>query len=162
MTDLTTKTSPELVILHNSLNPDKPLKSWNSRKAHLITRIEALQAKADKEQEAENRRKAKEARDPNGPTIRDVSLEWLCKAAFFEDKTKKSSPENHVSADHPSARSVGFSYYEILDEVKKAFPYGKTSAACLRWYAVKIRVEEEGFEGHKLPQRRPRASPAKN
>lgn len=94
-------------------------------------------------------------------TIREASLDWLCHVDHYEDKTKKSGPDNRVPADHSQARSVGLPYLSIIDAIKEEFPGAQTSVACLRWYAVKVRVEEFGYEGYKLVQRRPRAKPSK-
>lgn len=99
--------------------------------------------------------------DQSTRTIREASLDWLCHVDHYEDKTKKSGPDNRVPADHPQARSVGLPYLSIIDAIKEEFPGAQTSVACLRWYVVKVRVEEFGYEGYKLVQRRPRAKPSK-
>lgn len=92
-------------------------------------------------------------------TIRDASLDLLCHVAYYEDKTRKPSDENRVPSDHKNARSVGIAYDEIIRRIQEEFPGCQTSVACLRWYAVKVRVEERGYEGLRLPQRRPRVRP---
>ena len=94
-------------------------------------------------------------------TIRIAALELLCEAVYYEDKSKNPGPENVVDADHPKARSVGIPYLEIIDRIKAEFPEAETSAACLRWYAVKVRAGEFGYEDFTLVQRRPRAKPVK-
>lgn len=95
----------------------------------------------------------------SGRTIRETSLHWLCAVDYFEDKNKKSGDDNRVSATHKDARSVGFEYRRIIEEVQKEHPGANTSVACLRWYSVKVRVGEFGYENYKLAQRRPRAKP---
>ena len=95
-------------------------------------------------------------------TIREASLEWLCHVVYYEAKTKKSDAENrNISHTDKNARSVGLSYSEIIDRIQAEFPGAKTSVACLRWYAVKVRANEFGYEGYNLVQRRPRAKPSK-
>lgn len=103
---------------------------------------------------------ADEPLEPTGArTIRAAAIELLCHVAYHEDRNKKSDPSNRVEAAQPGARSVGIAYDEIIDAIKDEFPDANTSVACLRWYSVKIRVEEHGYEGLRLPQRRPRAKP---
>lgn len=48
-------------------------------------------------------------------------------------------------------KEYGLSYEDILAAIKAEFPNGKTSLACLRWYAVQLRERNE-----KVPNR-PRA-----
>lgn len=88
-------------------------------------------------------------------------MDLLCHVDYYEDRTKASSADNRVAADHPQARSVGLPYLEIVRRVRDEFPGANTSVACLRWYSVKMRVEEFGYEGYRLAQRRPRARPSK-
>jgi len=146
--ELQSMTNAELVGVYNELGPEKPLTTWKRGKDILIDRIKELQAqKAPKKRE--------------GPTIRETALDLLCEVAYYEDKTLKSSPENVVAEDHPNARSVGIPYLEIIERIKGQFDGAKTSVACLRWYAVKIRAEEFGYEDYRLVQRRPRAKPVK-
>ncbi|AKQ75798.1 hypothetical protein FDH82_gp08 [Roseobacter phage RDJL Phi 2] len=92
-------------------------------------------------------------------TIKAASVDLLCHVAYYENRDEKSSDDNRVEADDPKARSVGLAYDEIIARIQEEFPGCNTSVACLRWYSVKIRVEEHGYEGLKLPQRRPRAKP---
>jgi hypothetical protein len=148
MTDYSAMTGNELVDEYNGLNPDKPLsKPWKSGKDKLIGMVKELKAQRAKEAAAEEPAR----------TIRVASLELMCQVDYYEDKTKKPGPDNRVPADHPNARSVGLPYLDIIDLIKDEFPGAKTSAACLRWYAVKARVEEFGYEGYRLVSRRPRA-----
>lgn len=146
---LFSKTNAELVEIYNSLNPTKPLKQWKQSKKALIERIETLWIFEDDKLEQI---------DVSDMTIRDASLELLSAVDFYEDKKLSSSDDNRVSKDHPNARSVGFSYDAVLTQIQKAFPEARTSVACLRWYSVKVRGLESGFEDYTLPQRRPRAS----
>lgn len=148
-------TNAQLVEVHNGLvqyDPDvNPLKNWKGKKDVLIDRIKGLEAKKPSEPKAKKE---------DGPTIREVALQLLGEVVYYEDKAKKSSPDNVVEADHPNARSVGIPYLEIIDRIKQQFPEAQTSVACLRWYAVKVRAEEFGYEGYRLAQRRPRAKPS--
>lgn len=146
--ELLAKTGSELVDIHNGLNPPKPLnKPWKKSKDELVGIIIDLGYGKDKKTE--------------GRTIRETALDLLCTVDYFEDKTQRSSPDNRVKSDHPEARSVGLPYLTIIDEIKAQFPDAQTSVACLRWYAVKVRAEEFGYEGYRLAQRRPRAKPVK-
>lgn len=98
---------------------------------------------------------------PKEGTIRKFALDLLCEVDYYEDKTKPSNGENFVTSDHPQARSVGYTYAAIIDKILDEFPKAGTSVACLRWYAVKIRGEEFGYQGFKLAQRRPRSAKVK-
>lgn len=90
-------------------------------------------------------------------TIRALAVVLLCRIDFYEDHSKVSSVDNRVTKDHPNAYSVGISYKEVLKIIHETFPNCKTTVACLRWYSVKIRVEEPGYENLDLVQRRPRS-----
>lgn len=91
-------------------------------------------------------------------TIKAASVELLCHVSHYEDRDAKPGTTT-VEATDPKARSVGLAYDEIIRRVQDEFPGCSTSVACLRWYAVKIRVGEHGYEDLRLPQRRPRAKP---
>ena len=52
-----------------------------------------------------------------------------------------------------NGRNVGLAYNEILRQIKSEFPEGKTSIACVRWYATHMRER-----GENLPIR-PRSLP---
>lgn len=168
MTDYTAMTGSELVDEYNGLDPEKPLsKPWKSGKDKLIAMIEDLKKQRSAEKKAAAKKAADAARkqqdleeekdEKPARTIRVASLELMCQVDYYEDKTKKPGPDNRVPADHPNARSVGLPYLDIIDLIKDEFPGAETSVACLRWYAVKARVEEFGYEGYRLVSRRPRA-----
>jgi len=76
--------------------------------------------------------------------------------SFSGDFVQGGLVVGRVEAGAKGARSVGIPYDEIIRRIKDEFPEAKTTAACLRWYAVKVRVEEFGYEGFRLSQRRPR------
>ena len=168
MTNLATQSNAELVGIYNGLCPDKPLSSWKGRKDVLIGRIHALAEKSSASPESDTAPKATEkvsadetVQNKTGKqdarTIRAAATELLCKTEYHEDRNVKSGPENVVDAGHKGAHSVGIPYDEIIDRIRVEFPDCQTTVACLRWYSVKIRVEEHGYEGLRLPQRRPRA-----
>ena len=94
-------------------------------------------------------------------TIRSVAVDLLCLVDHHENRNKNPSLTNMVESDHPHSRSVGLPYDEIIRQIRARFPQCHTSVACLRWYSVKIRVEESGYEGLRLPQRRPRVKSRK-
>lgn len=91
-------------------------------------------------------------------TIKAASIEWLCHVEYYEDRAAKPGT-TVVEPGHKGARSVGLTYDEVIRRVQAEFPGCNTSVACLRWYAVKIRVGEHGYKDLRLPQRRPRATP---
>lgn len=95
---------------------------------------------------------------PAKGTVRHMALELLCAVDYYEDKTQTPTPVNRVPADHPNARSVGYSYSEICDAINRRWPNkpDPTRPESLRWYAVKVRAGEYGYEGYQLAQRRPR------
>lgn len=164
------------------------LANWKQAKTKLVERIEGLQAQVadaeiddeDDDDEVSPEFEAAMAGEPvtdleeiaeqalalapvsddeSKRTIKSASVDLLCSVAFYENRTEKSGDDNRVEEDHPEARSVGLAYDEIIRRVQEEFPGCKTSVACLRWYSVKIRVEEHGYEDLRLPQRRPRAKP---
>ena len=160
----------ELLARYNEL-ADKPLKAWKGKRSVLedrLAELEAAKAEADAQKAAEKADKSKSAPKATGNTasssgtIVAASLKWLCHVEYYEDSTKKSSEDNRVSANHPKARSVGLPYLEIIERIKEEFPGCDTSVACLRWYSVKVRAAEFGYEGYRLCQRRPRAKPSSN
>lgn len=132
--DLYDMTNQQLVDHHNSLGPVKPLKQYKGKKDDLILKIMELAPR----------------------TVREVALEHLCHTDFFENKLKDPSPDNQVKENHEQARSVGLPYDRVIRLIQDEFPLCNTSVACLRWYAVKVRADEEGYENYILPQRRPR------
>jgi len=153
----------DLVTEHNVLaamsdGEAKPLKAWKRGKDKLIERMVTLDEKYGIKKETK--------------TIRQTAIDLLCATDFYEDRDKKSDPDNmsqnkkafdgvHHPHTNPKGRgrSVGFPYDAIIHSIKEEFPECNTTVACLRWYAVKIRAEEFGYEGLELPQRRPRAKP---
>lgn len=180
-------TNGALVEEHNKLAEAlgaNTLSGWKQAKAKLVERIEGLQAQIadaeiDDEDDADDELTSVTVNSetfeqvdepiteapgepiPDEPkrTIKSTSVDLLCHVAFYENRTEKSSDENRVEADNTEARSVGLAYDEIIRRIQEEFPGCKTSVACLRWYSVKIRVEEHGYEDLRLPQRRPRAKP---
>lgn len=176
--DLQAHTNKELVGIYNGLNPDKPMKAWKGKKTVLIARIQVLREEVlDETTTGTSDDEVKEIPSsiplelevetpkPAG-TIRALAIELLCRIEFHEDRNKKSGTLNRLEESAiettEDVRSVGIPYDKIIPKIKKKFPECQTTVACLRWYAVKIRVEEQGYEGLRLPQRRPRAIPCKS
>ncbi len=173
--DLSTK---ELVGIHNGLNPGGPLTGWKSGKPALIKRIQALRRKTKKEAPRRSRTASaakstpkstakprartgsrKATGKPRSRTIRAAAIELLCETVSYENRDKPVGSDNVVTKGSRHATSVGIPYDEIIRRIKAEFLDCATTVACLRWYAVKIRVEEHGYEGLRLPQRRPRVKP---
>ena len=138
-------------VLAHTLGRDKIKVPWKGKKSALVERVTAMQTELDHEQSA----------GKTGRTIRAAALEHLCHVSHHENRAEKSGPDNVVGPDSPGARSVGLPYDEIIRRLVAEFPLCKTTPECLRWYAVKVRVEEHGYEGLRLPQRRPRVKPRK-
>lgn len=184
-TSLLAKPADELIAIHNTiinrLGKGTPIREWKGKKEALADQVlfglsllaeMGLSVETQEPDQSEDAETAEEQLEVatakmeatsgparSGRTIREASLDLLCHVEFYEDKTKKSADDNMVAADHKNARSVGIAYDEIIRRVQSEFPGCDTSAACLRWYAVKVRVEEKGYEGLRLPQRRPRVKP---
>ena len=129
-------TATKLVDHYNSLNPPVLLKNWKSKKSALIELIDEL--------------------NPSTRTVRESALEYLCHIVSYEDRAENPSVTNVVDKNHKGARSVGLPYDQVIGYIVDEFPACKTTVACLRWYAVKVRAQEDGYEGYCLPQRRPR------
>lgn len=172
MDKLEKETIDKLVGIHNGLSSDKPLKRWKGKKIDLVKRIRTLQKSITKKSEVRAKAKAaatkpvakQRAKAPkkakNSPTIRALAVDLLCEVAYYENPRMKSGPDNRVDKGRKT-RSVGIPYDEILTAIHAEFKGCATTVACLRWYSVKIRVEELGYEGRRLPQRRPRAKSRK-
>lgn len=116
--------------------------------------VEDLKPKKEPKAKAEPKPKKPKAEKSDEPvrTIKQASLELMCVVDFYENKT---TGERDDGPNYTNARSVGLSYTEILRRLADEFPDAKTSVACLRWYAVKVRAGERYYEGYQLPQRRP-------
>ncbi len=163
-------TSRELVGLFNGLaEPEHQIKAWKGKKSVLVARIEVarrgvLDAEASsvaaEVAEVDDAAETETGGASDKRTIRAAAIELLCTVVYHEDRALKGGPDNTVSKNTAGARSVGLPYDEIIRRIVEEFPDCQTSVACLRWYAVKIRVEEFGYEGLRLPQRRPRVKPA--
>ena len=180
-----TFTGPQLIAVYNAIAEETgadPIGSWKKAKSKLIELILAEQTNLPSDEEAETQSAPAEQVDPedvddNGEaletrevsdddeepkrTIVSAALEHMSEIAYYEDKTKKYGDDNRVEADHPNAQSVGVPYRTILERILAEFEGAKTSIACLRWYAVKVNAGDKGYEGHRLPQRRPRAKTVK-
>ena len=152
---LSNMTNRRLAEHHNelahTLGRDKIKVPWKGKKDVLVKRVTAMQTELDHEQSAGKTHR----------TIRAAALEHLCHVSHHENRLEKTGSDNVVESGSPGARSVGLPYDEIIRRLKAEFPLCRTTSECLRWYAVKVRVEEHGYEGLRLPQRRPRVKPRK-
>lgn len=148
--ELMQETVDQLTERYNTLanlNGADPIATkWKNGKEALIEKLRAL-IKID----------TKRLVEIHG-TIRENCLNLMCEAVYFEDRSRDPGPDNRVAAGEKNAFSVGYAYSEIIEKIKEIFPYADTTAACLRWYAVKVRGGEFGYEGYKLAQRRPRTA----
>lgn len=130
-----------------------------------VVSLDAARAKTQQPKAAEKAAASEtkpEAAGNAARTIREAALHWLCFADHYENRDEKSSADNRVAEDHAKARSVGITYLDIIERIKEEFPGCDTSVACLRWYSVKVRMQELGYEGYRLCQRRPRAKPSRS
>lgn len=141
----------------------KRLPSWKGKKDVLVARIltagYGAAPKTEKKPEPKKSAPAKEQGERKR-TVRAASLELLCRVEYYEEKSRGPSDDNRFAEAAPDRRSVGLPYDEILKAITAEFPGAQTSVACLRWYAVKVRVEDAGYENLRLPQRRPRVKPS--
>ena len=155
MTELKDFTGDQLCIIHNKLNPDKPISTWKGRKSMLIKRIERLiKANPCLAEEFKSEGFSVEFSDvPSHTTIRQTAIDLLCHVASYEDVDR-----NRVEPGTLGAYTVGIPYSQILRCIKEDFPDCNTNISCLRRYAVKIRGGELGYEDLILPRRRPRPS----
>lgn len=175
--DLSKATNAELVAEHNRLATIlgiSILKSWKKAKTELMKKVELLTAnvaaitptpasKKSKRTPAPKRQRKSPSAPPRAvgspeDTIRGYALQLLCEVAFYEDKGRKPSRLNRVDDSHKNAGSVGLTYDDILERIHTKFPGSQTSAACLRWYCVKVRASERSYDGFQLPRRRPRST----
>ncbi len=162
----------DLLVAYNETSGVRPLKSWKQSKTKLVKRVceaklqQATGSSARKtggstKKTAAMTQRARSITTASIRPIREAALELLCEVVRYEDRNRPASSDNIVEADVDGARSVGVPYDEIIDAIRDEFPDCETTVACLRWYAVKVRVEEFGYEGLRLPQRRPRVKVAK-
>lgn len=132
--ELSTMTNSDLVGVYNNLNPDKPLNGYKGKKDALIARIEKLRTSEPEsvsvvkpvdatpkpvEVPVEDETDQKTTGNEPERTIRAAAIEHLCHVAFYEDRGKKSSPENVVDEGDKGARTVGIAYDEIIDRIKQ-------------------------------------------
>lgn len=141
----------ELLEIHNQQGGN--LKSWKRAKSLLIERILEAQGEdqafraailEDEEPKAEV--------NPKG-AIKRKAIELLTEKVRAVDR--KTGELARMDENPANIYTVGLSYKAVLRELLEEFPEAKTTLPCLRWYAVKLRNEEEGYEGHILPQKRP-------
>lgn len=171
----TSMPTKDLLDAYNGI-ADKPLAAWKGSKSALLDRINALGGNnvvpigAPKTKSVQPKATEKPKARETAPietgnaarTIREAALAWLCHVDYYEDRTQKSGPSNVVAENHKSARSVGITYLDVIANIQAEFPGCDTSVACLRWYSVKVRAVELGYEGYRLCQRRPRAKPSRS
>ncbi len=93
----------------------KPIKQWKGSKVELEKRLEALGKVETKNGKAEK----KSAKPKGEAKPRGRGIGAFCKAEL----------------------SKGRNTEQVLDAVKKHFPDAETTAACVRWYACKMRKE---------------------
>lgn len=125
------KTEPEATV-----EPVAASKGIDSFVGQLSGEKPALAPVAEQKRPATRREKSTEKKE-KGPVIR-VIAEALLLEVVTHDEDK---------------RPYGHPYDVILDKIHEQFPEGKTSVACLRWYAVHMRER-----GERVPNR-PRAKP---
>ena len=167
-------TGKDLIAIFNAIadetGADK-IGSWKKAKSLLIEAILAEQAHLPADDVAETQSAPEETETQSAPaeeeeaapkrTIKSAALEHLGEIAYYEDRNAKYGDDNRVEPDHPNAQSVGIPYAEVIERIKYEFDGAETSVSCLRWYAVKVRGGDQGYEHATLPQRRPRAKVAK-
>jgi len=134
----------DLIAIHNTLVPtEAAIGQWKSAKTKLVTKILALGYEPTPKQTEEV--------TPKG-AIKRKAVELLCEVVGQVDR-KTGKPTE--STDFLDVYTVGHPYKAVLALLLEEFPEAKTTLGCLRWYAVKLRNSEEGYEGHTLPQKRP-------
>lgn len=149
----------ELTSVHNALAEETggagDIKAWKGKKSDLIAKIKKLESlRPEPEPEPEQDDEPNKPKSGRQDTIRETSLELLCEVDYYEDKREDYG--HRVPANHPHARSVGFTYNAIAERIRELHPGAGTKAESLRWYAVKVRDGEKGYEDYTLAQRRPR------
>lgn len=141
LTEMNELTGRELVQIHNGLVAEEAqIGQWKAAKSKLIEKIIALGFEPEAEEVT-----------PKG-AIKRKAIELLTTTVGSVDR-KTGNPSD--SDDASTVYTVGLSYKAVLRELLEVYPDAKTTLACLRWYAVKLRNEEEGYEGYTLPQKRP-------
>lgn len=151
--------TPELLDELRRLTGAAP-KRWSQSRIKLIERV----ARARSASEAPKPKPEKPKKgEKEGRSIREAALALLCDVVHYERKDQLQGPKNAPKTippgnDPADYRTVGLPYDLIIAAIRKEFTGSKTTVACLRWYAVKVRVEEKGYENLRLPQRRPRVA----
>jgi hypothetical protein len=89
--------------------------------------------------------------------VRTVIAEELCAIEYFELAQTGERIEVADALNHKRHLLIswGFSYRVILDRVKKRLKKPKLKSESLRVHAANIRAKKPGYEGAKLPDRRP-------
>ena len=168
-TELEDLKTSELLEIYNDLRArtsnDKPLRIWKKARSYLIDQICDLRDAVERDMDEgeasdvadavlQHDEKKEDEKSGDKPPIWKTAVDLLCTVVgYINLDTKQPAAEGDEGA-----YSVGLTYAEIIDHIRAMYPGSKTSVACLRWYAVKIRAEEFGFEGRTLPQYRQRSS----
>jgi hypothetical protein len=92
--------------------------------------------------------------------IRAAAVEELCAVSHFElvQTGRRITVEDATNFSRNLLMSFGFPYAEILKRMKKRLPRSKITGPKLRVHATNIRSRKSGYEGAKLPDRRPHSS----
>ena len=141
----------ELLDIHNQQGGN--LKSWKRAKSLLIERILEAQTEEEAYRAAIFESEEPKANATSKGAIKRKAIELLTTTVGAVDR--KTGEAARMDESPANIYTMGLSYKAVLRELLKEFPEAKTTLPCLRWYAVKLRNEEEGYEGHTLPQKRP-------
>lgn len=125
MLNLTTLTMSTLVSMINELGGVATMKTFSQR-SKAIARLEKIAADKGVDlntvfDETGAKIVAKAPKAGKSITIRSVAEALLLQVITVGEK------------------QVGLSYDEVLTAIKAQFPTAKTTAGCLRWYAVRMR-----------------------
>lgn len=97
-------------------------------------------------------------RKPRAQPLRDYTVEMLCQIAHYETTDEKRVPPEkaHIFAGQ-KLYSVGFTYNQILANIKTKFPGSRITGKLLRQEASNVRHGVPGYTNGTLPDKRPRA-----
>lgn len=153
-----------LLTIHNELAAAhglEPLKSWRGAFVDLVKRVALLNTKTppQKEKTKPEPKRRRPLPVKRKQPVRDAILEALAFVSHYE--TPAGIPINKYSPRNKTGLiSVGLSYAEVAERVRKSLPTARVSGSFMRWTAAMARKGEAGF-AIKLPQKRPHGTKRK-
>lgn len=151
---------PELIAAHNELaaaRGARPLRHWRESRCKLVERVALLRATPIKLKAMVAPRRLSKYVSKRPPVFRNAVMKELARVTGY--RTSDGLRLTKELAKHfprESLISVGLSYDEVGKRVRAQHPGCSASPMMIRWIALQMRDQIEGYTRHKLPDTRPR------